>query len=222
MKITDEMLREAAHGACEQWLASYPDPAPDHTFSAGFEQKINRLIHHPHRRKGLRSLLIAAIIAALMTATVGAEVLQPAKTFRIGVVQVLSQVLPKSTDQMATTTEEDVGPTRRPVLEWLPEGMVEVKREEGELATLLKYEDPKEKHVVVDVLRIMKNGAATFSTDTEDAQVEEIEVHGRPATLITENDRVRLILFIDNYRCFIGSTCPVEEVVKVAENMILE
>ena len=79
MKITDEMLQEAAHGACEQWLASYPDPAPDHTFSAGFEQKINRLIHHPHRRKGLRSLLIAAIIAALMTATVGAEVLQPAK-----------------------------------------------------------------------------------------------------------------------------------------------
>lgn len=222
MKITDEMLQKAAHGACEQWLASYPDPAPDHTFSPGFEQKINRLIHHPHRRKGLRSLLIAAIIAALMTATVGAEVLQPAKTFRIGVVQVLSQVLPKSTDQIYTTDADHEGETKRPVLGWLPEGMVETRRSEQPEYTHLNFENSSNEWVTVFIRRIAKDSGNTSSFDTEDAQVNEIKINGITATISVKKETAVLIYFIDNYRCSISGSISADNLIKIAENIILK
>ncbi len=222
MKITDEMLREAAHGACEQWLASYPDPAPDHTFSPGFEQKINRLIHHPYRRKGLRSLLIAAIIAALMTMTVGADVVPLPTRFSRNSVQIREQILHKSTDWTYTTLFDHTGETRRPVLGWLPAGMTETDRFEFPTVTHIDYKKTNDEYLTVYVHRITVGSANTSSFDTEDAAVSEIDIKGYPALLSVKKNKTLILWFIENYRCSISGTLSTDEIVKVAENMILE
>ena len=70
MKITDEMLIEAAPRACELWLASYPDDIPSRSFSPRFERKMERLLNGRRRRIPFKYALIAAILATL-SLTVG-------------------------------------------------------------------------------------------------------------------------------------------------------
>ena len=65
MKITDEMLIEAAPRACELWLASYPDDIPSRSFSPRFERKMERLLNGRRRRIPFKYALIAAILATL-------------------------------------------------------------------------------------------------------------------------------------------------------------
>ena len=222
MKITDEMLREAAPDACELWLTTLSDDLPEHVFSAHFEKKMEKLLRHPYRHRRMRSLLIAAVAAALLTMTVGATVLPPIRAFRSGVVHVLSQVLPKSTDQIYTTDTDHEGETRRPVLGWLPEGMVETKRDEDANSSLLNYDNSKDKRLIVYVRRIKESSTNTSSFDTEDAQVSEVLINGNLATLAVEKDHVRLIFFIDNYRCSLSGILTADEVVKIAKNIILK
>ncbi len=222
MKITDEALFAAARDAREQWLASYPDPAPHHAFSTDFERKIKKLADHPHRRVRLRTLLIAAVIAALTTMTVGAEVLPPVRAFHSGVVHVLSQVLPKSTDQIYTTDADHEGPTRRPVLGWLPEGMVETRKSEQPEYTHLNFENSSNEWVIVSVRRITEDSGNTSSFDTEDAQVNEIKINGITATISVKKETAVLIYFIDNYRCSISGSISANNLIKIAENIILK
>lgn len=222
MKITDEMLREAAPKACELWLATFPDDLPEHIFSARFERKMEKLLRYPYRHRRMRRLLIAVVAAALLTMTVGATVLPPVKAFRSGVVNVFSQLLPKSTDQTYTTDYDHEGPTKRPVLGWLPEGMVEGKRTELTNITRINFENTDGDRLSIYTKRITKGETPTSSFDTEDAKVSEITLHGTPATLITEDNEILLVFFIDNYRCSVSGTVTAKEAVKVAENIILK
>ena len=145
-----------------------------------------------------------------------------AKTFRSGVVEIVSQLLPKSTDQTYTADTDHEGEIRRPVLNWLPEGMVETKRDEGTTSSLLNYDNSKGKRLIVYIRRIKEGSLNTSSFDTEDAQVSEIIISGNPAILAVEKDHVRLIFFINNYRCSLSGTLTADEAVKIAENIILK
>ena len=71
MKITDEMLREAAPHACTLWLESVTDDIPRQAASSGFERKMEKLMRRSDRaRIPLRLLPVAAVIIAL-SLTVG-------------------------------------------------------------------------------------------------------------------------------------------------------
>ena len=142
--ITDSELYAAIDGAFDLWQSRYEGDLPAHTFSAGFEEKIAAIPdRHPtvRRRKPVRTAAAAAIIAAALTMTIGADVVPAAKTFRSGMVEIVSQLLPKSTDQTYTANTDHEGETRRPVLNWLPEGMVETKRDELPNSTMLAFDD---------------------------------------------------------------------------------
>ncbi len=222
MKITDEMLRQAAPKACDLWLATLPDDLPEHIFSARFEQKMEKLLRHLYRYRRMRSLLIAAVAAALLTMTVGATVLPPIRAFRSGVVDVLSQLLPKSTDQIYTTDADHEGATRRPVLGWLPEGMVETKRSEQPEYTHLNFNMSNENFITVFVQRIFNNSSPSTSIDTEDAHTETIFINGNPALISIKEETTIIEWCIDNYICSVIGTIPTEEVLKVAENIELK
>ena len=220
----DKLLYEKI-GACrDRWLESQPEQCESHHFSEAFLVKLSEIGKHS-RRSTWRILRIAAVVAALLAAltlTIGAELLPPVRAFRSGVVHVLSQVLPKSTDQIYTTNADHEGETKRPVLGWLPEGMVEVDRNELTTITRINFENKKGKEFILYVRRITEGSGNTSSFDTEDAQVEELVINGNPATLATENDRTRLVFFIDNYRCSLGGTLTVDEAIKIVENIILK
>jgi len=117
MKITDEMLTHAAPHACTLWLETTSAEIPRQAASLRFERKMARLLRHPRRPIGWHGPVAAVAAAALLTMTVGAEMLSPVRAFRSGVVHVLSQVFPKSTDQIYTTDADHEGETKQPVLE---------------------------------------------------------------------------------------------------------
>lgn len=222
--ITDSELYAAIDGAFDLWQSRYEGDLPAHTFSAGFEEKIAAIpgTVRPTARRPLRTAVAVAAIAATLTMTIGADVVPAAKNFRSGMVEVVSQLLPKSTDQTYTADTDHEGETRRPVLNWLPEGMVETKRDEGTTSSLLNYDNSKGKRLIVYVRRIKEGSLNTSSFDTEDTQVSEIIINGNPATLAVENDHVRLIFFIDNYRCSLSGILTADEAVRIAENIILK
>ena len=223
---TDEMdkLLYEKIGACrDRWLESQPEQCEPHHFSEAFKARLSE-IGKQSRRGPWRILRIAAVVAALLAAltlTIGAELLPPVRAFRSGVVHVLSQVLPKSTDQIYTTDADHEGETKRPVLGWLPEGMVETKRDEQPEYTHLRFEG-KNKTLVLYIRRITNNASVSASFDTEDAQVTEIFINENSGTLAVEQDRIRLIFFVDNYRCSLSGTLTADEAVKIAENIILK
>lgn len=65
MKITDEMLRQAAPKACELWLAAYPNDIPPQVTSLRFERKMARLLRGRTGRVPFKYILIAAALTAL-------------------------------------------------------------------------------------------------------------------------------------------------------------
>lgn len=220
----DKLLYEKI-GACrDRWLESQSKQCEPHVFSEAFLAGLSEIGKHS-RRSPWRLLRIAAVVAVLLAAltlTIGAELLPPVRAFRSGVVHVLSQVFPKSTDQIYTTDADHEGETKRPVLGWLPEGMVETECNEGTISSLLNYKDNNNRELTIYIKRITKTSANTSSFDIENAQVKEIPLHGSIATLAVKNGMVLIIYFIDNYRCSLSGTLPTEEMVKIAENMILQ
>lgn len=223
--ITDSELYAAIDGAFDLWQSRYEGDLPGHTFSAGFEEKIATIPdRHPtaRRRKPLRTAVAVAAIAATLTMTIGADVVPAAKTFRSGMVEIVSQLLPKSTDQTYTANTDHEGETRRPVLNWLPEGMVETKRDELPNSTMLAFDDEIGHHLSLYVKRITEGSANTSSFDTENAEVTEIKIQNYPGTLSVKKDITLLVFFINNYRCSISGDFSATEIIKIAENIILE
>lgn len=216
----DKLIADHIAEARDLRLHLRPAYAGVHEFSVGFENKMERLTNK-HNRLPLKFLITAATVAAL-TMTAGAEALPPVKAFRSGVVHVLSQVFPKSTDQIYTTDADHEGETRRPVLGWLPEGMTQTDRTELTNSTLLTFENADGDRLSIYIKRITEGSANTSSFDTEDAAVTEIEINGNLGTLATEKNRARLVFFIDNYRCSLSGTLTADEAAKIAENIILK
>lgn len=69
MRITEEMLYEAAPEAAERLLAALPErESCGHVFSPGFEEKMRALPRGRRRRAWKRLVLLAAVVAALATA----------------------------------------------------------------------------------------------------------------------------------------------------------
>ncbi len=223
--VTDKELYAAIDGAFDLWQSRYEGDLPAHTFSAGFEEKIAAIPdRHPaaRRRKPVRTAAAAAIIAAALTMTIGADVVPAAKTFRSGMVEIVSQLLPKSTDQTYTADTDHEGETRRPVLGWLPEGMVETKRDELPNSTMLAFDDETGHHLSLYVKRITEGSANTSSFDTENAEVTKIQIQNYSGTLSVKKDITLLVFFINNYRCSISGDLSATEIIKIAENIILE
>lgn len=223
--ITDSELYAAIDGAFDLWQSRYEGDLPAHTFSAGFEEKIAAIPdRHPaaRRRKPVRTAAAAAIIAAALTMTIGADVVPAAKNFRSGMVEVVSQLLPKSTDQTYTVDTDHEGETRRPVLNWLPEGMVEVDRNELSTITRINYENNREEELYIFTQRLTSNSDSTVSLDTEDAHVETVFINKSQALISVKEEKTIIEWCIDNYICSVIGTIPTDEVLKVAEHIELK
>lgn len=222
--ITDKDIYAAIDGAFDLWQSDYEGELPAHTFSADFEAKAAAIpeAHKPSMRRPLRTAAAVAVIAATLTMTISADVVPAAKTFRSGMVEIVSQWLPKSTDQIYTADTDHEGETKRPVLGWLPEGMMETDRTVLRNTTRITFENTAGDRLYIYTHRITEGSANTVSIDTEDAQVSELILHNNPATMAVEDGRTLIEFFIDNYNCSVIGTTSTEQVLKVAEHIELK
>jgi len=224
--ITDSELYAAIDGAFDLWQSRYEGDLPAHTFSAGFEEKIAAIPdRHPvARRKPVRTAAAAAIIAAALTMTIGADVV-PAMTRIIhGPINGNEQILHKSTDWYLSSDYDHEGETRRPVLNWMPEGWVEEKRSVFKNSTHIHFKKEDNLSLTISTHRIRPTTSMNKSTNTENAKVSFIHINGNEARLVVNENAVILDWFVENYLCtvcFIRTT-PVEDAIKIAENIILK
>lgn len=116
MRITDEMLYQAAPEAAERYLSTLPDQADcGHTFSPAFEEKMGFLIPRRKKRKlWKRIVLLAAVVAVLGTAVYAdqPEDYHVRATAREGILTYSAR------------PQEDVVPQKfhRITFGWIPEG----------------------------------------------------------------------------------------------------
>lgn len=116
MRITDEMLYQAAPEAAERYLSTLPDRADcGHAFSPAFEEKMGFLIPRRKKRKFWKRIVLLAAVVALLGTAVYAD--QPEDyhvraTAREGILTYSAR------------PQEDVVPQRfhRITLGWVPEG----------------------------------------------------------------------------------------------------
>ena len=221
--ITDKDLHAAIDRAHDLWLSQYDGDLPEHTFSADFEAKAAAIPQKKaHRRHPLRTTIAVAAIVAALTMTIGADVVADPIFFSRGAISGISQVLPKSTDWVVTSSWDHEGETWRPVFKWLPEGLTETYHKELTNLTHLSYLNDKGQKLTIFTRRISKGASPSISLDTEGAEVSTIRINGKQATLVTEDDSTMILYFIKNYDCHIISTLPTEDVIKIAKNMELK
>lgn len=116
MRITDEMLYQAAPEAAERYLSTLPDRADcGHAFSPAFEEKMGFLIPRRKKRKFWKRIVLLAAVVALLGTAVYAD--QPEDyrvraTAREGILTYSAR------------PQEDVVPQQfhRITFGWIPEG----------------------------------------------------------------------------------------------------
>ena len=221
--VNDKDLQNAIHNAYDLWLTQYDGDLPEHTFSADFEYKAASIPGQKiSRRRPLRTAVMIAALLAMLTMTIGANMVDDPTFFSRGVISGMSQILPKSTDWVLTSSWDHEGETWRPVLKWLPEGLTEIDRNESTDLTRIRYLNDNGQKLTIFTHRNPKGSGPTISFDTEGAEVSTIRINGNQATLVTEGDCTMILYFIKNYDCHIISTLPTEDVIKIARNLRLK
>jgi len=182
---------------------------------------MNRLLHRRSCR-GLKILIIiAAVIAALVISASSTDV-PPMDHFFRGVIEVFSQVLPKSTDEEYITSYEDNGPIKRPILGWLPDELVEIKRNNFINSTYVYLKTPNNKHLTIMIERLSSNIHRVNIYDTEDSTQSIICVNKKEAVLTVADNSLSLSFFIDNYSCSLYGNLSSDLIIKIAENLKIE
>lgn len=216
MTITDEMLHEAVPRAAELFLRTLPGQETcGHEFSREFEKKMRSLlagVRTPARR-WKRPLLIAALVAALLTA--GAAAL------RETVLQVFCAETADGTRYAYRAGEKPEG-FQPVVLGYVPRGYTETKVQQKESETwnryIWTYEDGEG-----GSFQVVQNVTDTLTIvlGTDYTLEEQPLINGTEAELYVHEGREEtLLLWTDGpYVLEVAGTLEKEEIIKIAEKI---
>lgn len=104
-------------------------------------------------------------------------------------------------------------------LEYLPEGMEEIRREEMAKRVNLLYKDKNGKHIEIDQRVMDKNDRTTYTVDMEQISID-LSFVGRESVKFIDREkygeeRIQAIWLHDQYRVVIQSNLPKKEIVKI-------
>ena len=220
----DKLLYEKI-GACrDRWLESQPEQCESHDFSEAFKVRLSEIGKHNRRSPWIESCISGLwdTVLGTLAAIIGVKHLSPIKTFQGSVVNGFNPGFPKSMNRIQTSDTDCESEIKLPVLGWLPEGMVEIRREEDEISSMLYYDDFNGKRLILYIGPKTEGRGNTSSLDTENTDAQEIYINGKSSALVVERDHSRLVFFVENYCCSLSGTLTVDEIVKIAENIILK
>lgn len=215
MTITDEMLYEAAPRAAELFLGSLPGRADcGHVFSRRFEAKM-RLLLTGKKRTWKRTLLIAAVLAALLGISVGAV--------REAVFQMSRSETAKSGVQYTFRTMDELGAFRPVELGYVPEGYEQTKEysEESETFTWHSHYFENGEGGMFYVSQNLSDRLSIGIGDRTEYTLEHPEIHGVEAEMYL-HEEMGMVLMIwteGDYVMEINGLLPKEEVIQIAEHI---
>lgn len=215
MNITDEMLSAAAPEAAERWLSTLPGREDcGHDFSLTFQASMAALLRRRRRRRWKTLALLAAVVAALaaLLVSAGAERKDDYRVYAAQDDGFVTYVIRPREDPFSQ------GPHRmKPG--WLPEGYAveeSVGLDSG-FRTRYVHSGGETKYITL-YQRCSGDDAGTLLGDYE---IEEVQVDGKDALLLSEADGERLLLWSNGpnvYKLFANSL-EKEDLLRVANNL---
>lgn len=154
------------------------------------EKTIRKAFAAQMRKKTGRNLwraLHTASILVLIIATTMTISFAAFPELRIAVVNMILETYETYTD-FSFEAENEVAPELEIALGWIPDGFV-LSEDDSTLNCAWKCLENVEGATIF----VEKTTPNSISIDTEDAQIEEIEIQGYEATLVTKGDEARVI-----------------------------
>lgn len=215
MNFTDEMLQAAAAEAAERWLDNLPKREDcGHDFSLTFQASMGPLLRRGRRRRWKTLALLAAVVAALaaLLVGVGAERRDDYRVYAAQEEGFITYVIRPREDPFSQTPRQ-VRPG------WLPEGYVVEESTDLDPGFRTRYvHGGDETKYITLYQRCAGDDAGTLLGNYE---IEEVQVDGKDALLLSEAGGERLLLWSNGpnvYKLFANSL-EKEDLLRVANNL---
>lgn len=224
MRITDEMIYQAAEEAAQLWLSTLPDVCelPEPRYSKQFHMRMNKLMLNadhpfyfrrgiPHLRRTASAVLIAILIMLSLLMTVQA--------YREKVIDTVVQVFPELTQYRFLNEAADNSPFPEIIFAYIPEDMISVVNSEFKNQKYILFESPKGVFFELTVSRITGSTAYEKIVDSEDAKIFEQTIQGADASIIQKGDENTIIWTMNNLVWQLYGNCRAETLLKIAMNL---
>lgn len=229
MEISDAMLASALIKVKNYDISSIPDDSEiDHTFSADFEKKMNKLISSFDKNKFNVSILRNALTKAaviILTLCIGAFSLimispQARADFKNAIMEFYETHI-KFYFISSDETSIDFSNYESITAEYIPQGFVMKEKYNEYEAVGYRYEKAEE-NLAYDIYVSLNDGLAVH-TDKDKNNVEEILISGRDAYLISGENEGKsystLIITGNKITVTIYGQLDREEIIKVGESL---
>lgn len=229
MEISDAMLASALIKVKNYDISSIPDDSEiDHTFSANFEKKMNKLISSFDKNKFNVSLLRNTLTKAaviIITLCIGAFSLimispQARADFKNAIMEFYETHI-KFYFISSDETSIDFSNYESITAEYIPQGFVMKEKYNEYEAVGYRYEKAEE-NLTYDIYVSLNDGLAVH-TDKDKNNVEEILISGRDAYLISGENEGKsystLIITGNKITVTIYGQLDREEIIKVGESL---
>lgn len=195
--------------------------APVHTFSKEHNEKMQKIFKIADKienrsRYRKRHRQIAAGIALFFC--ISAVSITQVEAFRLPFVRFFMEVKAKST-LFGVSEEMENGVTEKykeyeP--HYVPDGFAVLEAEEGDGNFSIKYfNDQKQQAYRFYFWYGMRN----VEIDTEDGNYIDIEINGKQAHLIKQDDEVRILMNQDDKQFYLDGNIPHEEAIKIMKSI---
>lgn len=215
----EEQLKNEGEG--DLYLSGQEMEEP-HVFSKEHERRMNdifkmaeRTEHAPKRRqRRRRNMQMAAGIAAVFCISTAA--VMQSEAIRIPVMNFFTEIKEKSTffgvDQETYLTEkfQDYEPR------YVPEGFAVLQMKEDFDRFSIEYINAEtEKRYVF----YFYSESVELGVDTENAETEEVQIHGKTAYAVQKGKDIRIVFQIDGKSMYLVGNISLEEAIKVLESV---
>lgn len=197
LDITDEMLYKSCNKLEKNLLDNLPNESDiEYEFSNKFERKMKKLIKYEKRHPIINSIytyskkiaiVFLIVTMGLFTLTISVEAV------RSKVINVIIEIYEEFTSIMFSKEDEDISINREFKLispNYIPKGFKEIDKVESSIGLFIVYEDDEYLQIRYSCDEISNN---SIILDTEDAQVEDININGYKAKYIVKNNIQQLV-----------------------------
>jgi len=212
--------------ANELWLnEEFPalEDIPEHEFSPEFEQKMEKLFRQEKKAakwsKHLQGLKGAAA-AVLVFLGVAVGGISTAQALNFPIIQTIISMVQDFTEyQFSSSTSAPEGDLGAFTLNYLPEGMEEVSRQESPNLYVLEWRGEEGNFLILEQQIVTQDTVSIYGTDEQFSQVTRFMLHGAEAVGREKARNSSIFWTKDNFFYLLSSSLPLEELQKVAEEM---
>lgn len=197
LDITDEILYKSCKKLEQNLLDSLPNESDiEYEFSNKFKRKMNKLIKYEKRHTMIKSIYSYSkkVAVTFLIITMGLfTVSMSVYAVRLKVINVITEIYEEFTSIIFSKEDNSVSVDSKfkPALpNYIPKGFKEIDKVESPIGLFIVYENDEYLQIRYSCDEISNN---SIILDTEDAQVEDININGYKAKYIVKNNIQQLV-----------------------------